>query len=45
MGKIKIAFFDIDGRKEETGVAMANGSEQLKAVADVVCGNVAEDGI
>lgn len=28
-----------------TGVAMANGSEQLKAVADVVCGSVAEDGI
>ena len=28
-----------------TGVAMANGSEQLKAVADDVCGNVAEDGI
>lgn len=28
-----------------TGVAMANGSEQLKAVADDVCGHVAEDGI
>lgn len=28
-----------------TGVAMANGSEQLKAVADDVCGNVAEDGV
>lgn len=27
------------------GVAMANGSERLKAVADVVCGDVAEDGI
>lgn len=28
-----------------TGVAMANGSEHLKAVADVVCGSVSEDGI
>ena len=28
-----------------TGVAMANGSDQLKAVADDVCGDVAEDGI
>lgn len=28
-----------------TGVAMANGSEQLKAAADDVCGDVAEDGI
>lgn len=28
-----------------TGVAMANGSERLKAVADDVCGHVAEDGI
>lgn len=28
-----------------TGVAMANGSEQLKAVADDICGHVAEDGI
>ena len=28
-----------------TGVAMANGSQQLKAVADAVCGDVAEDGI
>lgn len=28
-----------------TGVAMKNGSEQLKAVADIVCGDVAEDGI
>lgn len=28
-----------------TGVAMANGSKQLKAAADVVCGDVAEDGI
>ena len=28
-----------------TGIAMANASEQLKAVADKVCGHVAEDGI
>lgn len=28
-----------------TGVAMENASEQLKAVADDVCGHVAEDGI
>lgn len=28
-----------------TGVAMGNGSEQLKAVADDVCGHVAKDGI
>lgn len=28
-----------------TGVAMGNGSKQLKAVADDVCGHVAEDGI
>lgn len=28
-----------------TGVAMANGSNRLKAVADDVCGHVAEDGI
>lgn len=28
-----------------TGVAMANGSEQLKAVAADVCGHVAQDGI
>lgn len=28
-----------------TGVAMANGSKQLKAVADDICGHVAEDGI
>ena len=28
-----------------TGVAMANASAQLKAVADDVCGDVAEDGI
>ena len=28
-----------------TGVAMANGSDRLKAVADDVCGHVAEDGI
>ena len=28
-----------------TGVAMANGSDQLKVVADDVCGYVAEDGI
>lgn len=28
-----------------TGVAMANGSERLKSVADAVCGNVSEDGI
>lgn len=28
-----------------TGVAMANGSDRLKAVADTVCGDVAEDGI
>lgn len=28
-----------------TGVAMANGSQQLRAVADAVCGDVAEDGI
>ena len=28
-----------------TGVAMGNGSEQLKAVADDVCGHAADDGI
>ena len=28
-----------------TGIAMANASEQLKAVADQVCGHVAQDGI
>lgn len=28
-----------------TGVAMANASQQLKAVADDICGHVAEDGI
>lgn len=28
-----------------TGIAMANASEQLKAVADKVCGHVAQDGI
>ena len=28
-----------------TGVAMANASEQLKAVADAVCGDAAQDGI
>lgn len=28
-----------------TGVAMENASEQLKAVADEICGHVAEDGI
>lgn len=28
-----------------TGVAMANASEELKAVADEICGDVAEDGI
>lgn len=28
-----------------TGVAMANGSDRLKAVADTVCGDVTEDGI
>ena len=28
-----------------TGVAMANASAELKAVADVICGHVAEDGI
>lgn len=28
-----------------TGIAMANASEQLKGVADEVCGHVAEDGI
>lgn len=28
-----------------TGVAMENGSEQLKAVADDVCGHAAEDGV
>lgn len=28
-----------------TGVAMANGSAQLKAIADEVCGSVKEDGI
>lgn len=28
-----------------TGVAMANGSERLKAVADDVCGHITEDGI
>lgn len=28
-----------------TGVAMANGSEKLKAVADIVCKGVAENGI
>lgn len=28
-----------------TGVAMANGSEQLKAAADDICGHVAQDGI
>lgn len=28
-----------------TGVAMENGSEQLKAVADDMCGHAAEDGI
>ena len=27
------------------GVAMENGSDELKAVADDVCGDVAEDGI
>lgn len=26
-------------------VAMGNASEELKAVADVVCGDVSEDGI
>ena len=28
-----------------TGVAMANASEQLKAVADAVCGDAAQDGV
>lgn len=28
-----------------TGVAMANASQELKNVADVICGHVAEDGI
>ena len=28
-----------------TGVAMGNASEDLKAVADVVCGDVAQDGV
>mgnify|MGYP004544888957 CR=1 FL=1 len=28
-----------------TGVAMANGSDDLKAVADEICGDVTEDGI
>lgn len=32
-------------RSAGTGVAMANGSEQLKAAADDICGHVAEDGI
>ena len=27
------------------GVAMANASEEVKAIADDVCGDVAEDGI
>ena len=27
------------------GVAMANASDELKAIADDVCGDVAEDGI
>ena len=28
-----------------TGVAMENASADLKAIADEICGNVAEDGI
>lgn len=28
-----------------TGVAMANGSEELKAVADDICGHAADDGV
>ena len=28
-----------------TGVAMANGSPELKAIADQICGDVAEDGV
>ena len=28
-----------------TGVAMENGSDELKAVADDICGHVAEDGV
>ena len=28
-----------------TGIAMENGSNELKAVADDICGHVAEDGV
>ena len=40
-GKNDIAMLEAVGH----GVAMGNGSDELKAVADDVCGDVAEDGI
>ena len=37
---------DIDMlRAVGTGVAMANGSDELKSIADDICGDVAEDGV
>ena len=53
MRKPRIIFFDIDGTEPDlddyfavgTCVAMANGSDPLKAAATRQCGPCAEDGI